>query len=78
MLEVAAAAKGHLDEARALAPRLPRSAGRLLLPAVGAGEYLRALERAGFDVFAPGLPAGGAGPLRRALLTKWHVLRGTY
>lgn len=77
-LAVASAAKAHLDEARALAPKLPAGAAPLLRGAVGVGEYLRALEAAGFDVFAPGLPAGGVSPLRRALLTKWHALRGTY
>lgn len=77
-LAVASAAKAHLDEARSLAPRLPPGAAALLRPAIGVGEYLRALEAAGFDPFAPGLPEGGVGPLRRAVVTKWHALRGTY
>lgn len=77
-LDVASAAKAHLEEARRLTPRLPPGAARLLLPAVGAGAYLSALERSGFDVFAPGLPAGGVSPLRRALLIKWHAFRGTF
>ncbi|GBF92775.1 hypothetical protein Rsub_05394 [Raphidocelis subcapitata] len=77
-LELGSAARAHLSECRALAPRLPPGAAPLLLPAVLVGEYLRALEARGFDPFDPGLPAGGVSPLRRTLLLKWHALRGTY
>jgi NADH dehydrogenase [ubiquinone] 1 alpha subcomplex assembly factor 6 len=78
VLDLASSARAHLTEARALAPRLPRGAAAVLLPGALAGQFLGALERAGFDVFAPGLPAGGVSHLRRAVLVKWHSLRGTY
>jgi len=77
-LDVAGAAKAHLDEARALTGGLPKGAAAMLLTAVGVGEYLKSLEAKGFDLFQPDLVAGGVSPLKRALLTKWHVLRGTY
>lgn len=82
---VASLAKGHLDEARRLAPRLPKGAAGVMLPAVGAGRYLDALERANFDPWAPGLAeaagSGGAGkgaPLGYVLAVKYHQLMGTY
>ena len=78
VLDVAAAAKAHLAEARALAPKLPKGAPPLLLQAPLVGGYLSALQARGFDVFHPELPAGGLSPLRRAVAVKWHSLRGTY
>ncbi|KAI8471363.1 MAG: isoprenoid synthase domain-containing protein [Monoraphidium minutum] len=77
-LDLGSAARAHLKEARALAPRLPPGAAPLLMPAVGAGLFLSALEARGFDVFHPSLAAGGASPLRRALAIKWASLRRTF
>ncbi|PNH03487.1 hypothetical protein TSOC_010450 [Tetrabaena socialis] len=81
---VASLAKGHLDEARRLAPRLPPAAASVLLPGVGAGRYLAALEAANFDPFDARLLRGeasgaeGQAPLAYVLAVKWHQLRGTF
>ena len=63
--EVASIAKAHLDGARAMAPRLARAgvdggaiARKVLLPAVGTGRYLEALEAKDFDVFLAELVRG--------------------
>lgn len=69
--------QGHLDDARTMAADLPSAARPLLLPSVGTGLYLDALERADFDVFAPHLARGGASPLWHQLAVKWRLLRGT-
>ncbi|GLC50968.1 hypothetical protein PLESTB_000451900 [Pleodorina starrii] len=82
--KVASLAKGHLDEARRLAPRLPRGAASVMLPAVAVGRYLEALEAANFDPYDAKLirEHGGSGegsaPLSYVLAVKWHQLRGTY
>ncbi len=49
--EVAAAARGHLAQARALRPRLGRSALPALLPATLAEVYLERLRRAAYNPF---------------------------
>lgn len=49
---IAAAAAGHLAEARALRPSLPKAALPALLPARIAARTLTRLERAGFDPFS--------------------------
>lgn len=77
-LKVASVAKGHLDEARALAGKVPPEARPLLLPAVACEHYLRALERSNFDLFEPRLLRGGASPLWHALSIKYHLLRRSY
>ena len=53
--EIAAAARRHLARARADRRAVPRAALAALLPAVIASHYLRRLERAGCDPFAPEL-----------------------
>ncbi len=80
VLEVATVARAHLQEARSLAPKLPKGASQVLLPAVGAGMYLQALEKADFNVFDQRLQTGGGAlaPLWYTLLVKWHLMRGTY
>lgn len=77
-LDVASAAKAHLDEARRLAGKLPPAAPPLLLQGVLVGAYLDALQAKGFDLFHPDLPAGGVSPLRRAVMVKWASVRGRY
>eukprot|EP00775_Hariotina_reticulata_P004108 gene4108-4354_t len=54
-LAVASVAMGHLQEARGLAGKLPPAAPQVLLQAVLAGQYLKALEKAGFNPFDPHL-----------------------
>ncbi|KAG2433499.1 hypothetical protein HYH02_012617 [Chlamydomonas schloesseri] len=81
--KVASLAKGHLDEARRLAPRLPAGAAGLMLPAVAVDRYLQALEAVNFDPYDSGLlkqhgGGEGAAPLSYVLAVKWHQLRGTY
>ena len=76
--KVLAMVQGHLDEARELRPKVPAEARPLLLPAVACGLYLDALQRAGFDPFAPALQRGGFSPLWYQLAVKWRLLRGDY
>ena len=75
---VPAMPQGHLDEARELRPKVPAQARPLLLPAVACGLYLDALQRFGFDPFAPALQRGGFSPLWHQLAVKWRLLRGAY
>lgn len=75
---IAAAAKAHLNAARGHAADVPPAARPLLLPAVSAGLYLDALEKADFNVFDPELAGGGFSPLRYALQLKWTMMRGRY
>ena len=77
VLAVASAAKGHLDEARRLAPGVPPEARPLFLGSLAAESYLADLEAANFNPFDPSL-AAPTRPLRHALLVKWSLLRGTY
>lgn len=77
-LAVASAAMSHLREARRLAASLLPDAPRVMLQGVLAGQYLAALEAAGFNPFEPSLAGGGASQLRRLLALKWHMLRGTF
>ncbi|EFJ41732.1 hypothetical protein VOLCADRAFT_77474, partial [Volvox carteri f. nagariensis] len=49
--KVASLAKGHLDEARRLAPRLPPGAAGVMLPAVAVGRYLEGLEAVNFNPY---------------------------
>ncbi|WP_029011182.1 phytoene/squalene synthase family protein [Azospirillum halopraeferens] len=73
--EVAAAARDHLRQARALRRDVPKAAVPALLPAVVADIHLDRLARAGHDVLAPHLLR--ATPLRHARLA-WAALRGRY
>ena len=86
MHEVASVAKAHLDSARAMAPRLhadrlPGRAGATaraaLLPAVGVGAYLDALEAKDFDPFHPKLVRGNP-PLVTQARIAWAAFRGYY
>jgi NADH dehydrogenase [ubiquinone] 1 alpha subcomplex assembly factor 6 len=77
-LAVASAAMTHLQEARRLAGKLPSSAPQVLQQGTLAGQYLAALEKAGFNMFDQGLTSGGVSPLRRVLALKWHNMRGTF
>jgi phytoene/squalene synthetase len=74
---VAAAAMGHLQEAKTLLQQLPASAAQVTQQGTLAGLYLKALEKAGFNVFNQGLSEGGVSPLRRVIALKWNMLRGT-
>eukprot|EP00200_Dunaliella_tertiolecta_P012209 CAMPEP_0202371806 /NCGR_PEP_ID=MMETSP1127-20130417/3143_1 /ASSEMBLY_ACC=CAM_ASM_000462 /TAXON_ID=3047 /ORGANISM="Dunaliella tertiolecta, Strain CCMP1320" /LENGTH=360 /DNA_ID=CAMNT_0048968171 /DNA_START=84 /DNA_END=1166 /DNA_ORIENTATION=+ len=80
VLAVASVAKNHLDEARALAGRIPREAAPLMLMSVGCDSYLRALEACNFDPFHERLQGRGSplSPLMHVLRVKMHLLRGTY
>jgi NADH dehydrogenase [ubiquinone] 1 alpha subcomplex assembly factor 6 len=60
--ELAAVASRHLDAARILRKRVPRSALPALLPAIIAQRSLSRLKRAGYDPFAPSL--GATDPLQ--------------
>lgn len=51
---------------------------QVLLQAVLAGQYLQALEKAGFNPFDPHLSDGGSSPLQRVLALKWNMLWRTY
>lgn len=75
--EVAAAAMGHLQEARKLVKQLPPAAAPVMQQGTLAGLYLTALEKAGFNVFDQGLSQGGVSPLRRVIALKWNLWRGT-
>ncbi|WP_142850639.1 phytoene/squalene synthase family protein [Telmatospirillum sp. J64-1] len=65
--QVAARARFHLDLARSLRPRVPRSALPALLPAVLARRHLARLEKSGFDVFDPVLVSAQPPVLRLTL-----------
>lgn len=58
-----------------MAAQLPPDARLLLLPAVAADLYLRALQRRRFDLFSPDLRSGGFSPLWHQLVTKYRMLR---
>jgi NADH dehydrogenase [ubiquinone] 1 alpha subcomplex assembly factor 6 len=75
--EVASAAKGHLDSARAMASRIPDEAKPFLLQAVPVGRYLDALEARDFDVFDEAVAKGGA-PLATQGAIAWHAFKSTY
>ncbi|KAL6764010.1 terpenoid synthase [Haematococcus lacustris] len=79
-LSIASVAKQHLDEARAFAPKLPRTACAVMLSSVGCARYLSALEAVNFDVFHSGLQPRNtqAAPLLHVLQTKYHMLLGTF
>ena len=81
--EVASAAKGHLDAAaRLVKAGLPRrEVTPALMPAVGAGRFLAALEAAAFDPLALAVlqradGRGGGGGLGLHVATKWALVRG--
>ena len=80
VLGVASVAKAHLDEARALAPRLPPGTSSLMLPSVACSSYLRALEACNFDPVHASLQGRGSplAPLMHVLRVKYHLMRGTY
>lgn len=73
--EVAAAARDHLEEARALRRRVPKPALPALLPAALADLHLRVLAKEGYDVFAPRVLMPN--PFRQARLA-WTAVRGRY
>ena len=73
--EVAAEARRHLGEARALRGGVPRAALPALLPATLAELYLDALGKAGHDPFADRLRLPH--PLRQAKLG-WRALTGRW
>lgn len=75
--EVASAAKGHLDSARAMASRVPDDAKPFLLQAVPVGRYLDALEARDFDVFDEAVAKGGA-PLLTQGAIAWHAFKRAY
>eukprot|EP00887_Chlorella_sp_A99_P000239 scaffold13.g239.t1 len=75
---VAGAARLHLGAARAVREELPPQARLLLMPAVGCGMYLDALERKGHNLFDQAILRGGFSPLAYQLRLKWALLRGRY
>jgi NADH dehydrogenase [ubiquinone] 1 alpha subcomplex assembly factor 6 len=83
--EVASAAMAHLNTARGMRERIAAkissrdaaTARAVLLPAVGTGAYLDALEKRDFDVFDPGLIRGTM-PLVTQARIGWNAYRGTY
>ena len=79
-LQVASVAKAHLDEARALQDKLPLIARHLMLPALTADAFLKALEGCNFDPFDPELArkGGTVSPLRHILQVKWHLWSKTF
>ena len=78
VFSIASAAKGHLDVARGHVNDVPAAARPLLLPALSAGLYLSALEKAEFNVFDAKLIRGGFSPLRYTLELKYKMLRGQF
>ena len=70
--------QGHLDEARALSRQLPAEAKPLMLPAVAADLYLKALEKQDFNVFATQLQNGGFTPLWYQILVKYNLMLEKY
>lgn len=70
--------QSHLDDARAMVADVPPEARPLLLPSVGTGLFMDALERADFDPFTPHLVKGGFSPLWHQLAVKWRLLRRKY
>lgn len=73
--QVADAARRHLEEARRVAGSVPRACLPAMLPATLADAYLRALERARYDVFDR--PVALSQPSRQLRLL-WANLRGRY
>lgn len=73
--EVAAAARTHLDQARAARRGVAKDALPALLPAVLASVHLGVLKREGNDVFAARLHMPN--PFRHARLA-WAAFRGRY
>lgn len=73
--EVAAAARAHLEEARALRRKVPKPALPALLPAALADLHLSVLAKEGHDVFAPRVLMPN--PFRQAKLA-WAAFRGRY
>ena len=71
--QIAAAAGRHLDEARALRPRLAKATRPALLPGCLAAGYLRLLAKAGHDPFDPRVQAPRPGRAWRLL---WGALTG--
>jgi NADH dehydrogenase [ubiquinone] 1 alpha subcomplex assembly factor 6 len=73
--QIAGAARGHLQQGRALRREVPRRAVPALLPAVLATRYLDRLERRGFSLFDGTLQQA---PGDRAARLLWAALRGRY
>ena len=73
--QVAGLAAEHLAKGRAVRRAVPGRARPALLLGSLAGLYLRALERAGYDVFAPRIQM--AHPLRHVVLA-WRAMTGRY
>ena len=79
VLSIASAAQGHLEEARALKDKVPVEARGTLLPSLACHAYLRALESANFDPFAPELmQRGQREALWHVLQVKWHLLNKSF
>lgn len=73
--EVAACARDHLAQARALRRDVPRNALAALLPAVVATAHLDRIAAAGHDVFAAKVQFPNA---MRQIRLGWAALRGRY
>jgi NADH dehydrogenase [ubiquinone] 1 alpha subcomplex assembly factor 6 len=69
--ELAGLARLRLIEARELAGEVPRRAAPALLSATVAETYLRRIERAGYDVFAPLVGQRPAGLVWRLAAKAW-------
>lgn len=77
--KVASAAKGHLDEARALQGQIPWEARPLMLPAVACGAYLDRLQSQGYNALAPSLAKGSAfAPVWHQLKVRYRFMRGSF
>ena len=73
--QVADAARRHLEDARTAAPSIPRGCLPAMLPATLADAYLRALDRARYDVFER--PVALSQPYRQIRLL-WAGMRGRF
>eukprot|EP00249_Psilotum_nudum_P006967 c20203_g1_i1 orf=121-1011(+) len=80
VLEMASAARAHLEKARSLASTVPQAAFPVLLAAVPTGLLLDSIQRVQFNVFDPRLARGvcGVSPIWMQLQLKWHAFRSTY
>ncbi|KAK9803446.1 hypothetical protein WJX73_001804 [Symbiochloris irregularis] len=78
VFQVASVAKAHLEQAQDLRSKLPAEAVAMMMPAVTADLYLRALEKHQFNIFTPALANGGFSPLWYQLRLKYCMLRKTY
>jgi phytoene synthase len=72
---VALEARSHLTASRTLGPKLPRHLLPVMLLGTLAAKYLRQIETAGYDVYAPGFQDELPGRIWRLL---WADLRGRF